>query len=95
MQKTPATFRQPGLIRHQIGPWIPSGASAIISSMDRNKTTIERAFEIAAAGTSTGVADLRSQLRAEGYDLWQLQGRSLAGQLRKIILEAKAGANRS
>jgi len=55
------------------------------------KPALERAFQIA-AGCSSCVADIRAQLKAEGYDYRQLQGRSLMGQLRKIILKAKAGS---
>lgn len=60
--------------------------------MDPDKTPIERAFEIAASGEPADIADLRKQLRAEGYDDKQLEGRSLIQQLRGILEEAKADA---
>jgi hypothetical protein len=57
--------------------------------MDRTKTTLERAFELAASGAYTNYTDMRTQLKTEGYDGRQLDGPSLRSQLRRIILKAR------
>lgn len=54
-------------------------------TMDRNKTALERAFELAASGPADRIVDIRSQLQSEGYDARQLDGPSLCRQLREII----------
>lgn len=64
------------------------------SGMDPNKTTLERAFEIAESGAAKNVLDICNQLRAEGYDGNQIQGRALKNQLRQILEKAKADAHR-
>ena len=53
--------------------------------MDKNRTTLERAFEIASSGSSTDLAALRKHLKAEGYDPDQVAGPSLEKQLRSLI----------
>ena len=58
--------------------------------MDQKKTSLERAFELAEAGTVTSVADIRLQLKREGYAHEQVDGRSLAKQLREIIQRTAA-----
>jgi len=59
--------------------------------MDHNKSTLERAFEIAKAGKCQSVADVRECLRTEGYDQRQLEGRELAKQIQELIKRARAG----
>lgn len=92
----PAPFeRPPGLGDHralELGAAVP--ASYMPDTMDPDKTTLERAFEIAATGAPTNVADIRAQLRAEGYDSQKIEGRSLIAQLRRILEKAKADAHR-
>lgn len=67
----------------------------MLSGMDQGKTALERAFEIAKTGASMGVTDIRDQLRAEGYEIRQLEGRSLTSQLRSVLEKAKADAKRT
>lgn len=56
--------------------------------MDANKTTIERAFDLAGSGTCLTVNDIVSQLKLEGYAKGQIEGRSLNKQLRELIEKA-------
>ena len=44
-------------------------------------TAIERAFELAKSGDCANVAELRKQLRSEGYPEYHLVGPSLSRQL--------------
>jgi hypothetical protein len=53
------------------------------------QTTLERAFELARTGDCLGIAQIRAQLRAEGYSLGQLEGPSLARQLREICTASR------
>ena len=65
----------------------------MLSTMDRNKTALERAFELAASGTHTNYAGVRAQLKSEGYDGNQMDGPALRKQLRQIIHKARPGAD--
>jgi hypothetical protein len=56
--------------------------------MDPNKTTIERAFELARSGECKSINEIRRQLKIEGYDEGVIEGRSLLMQLRTLIAEA-------
>jgi hypothetical protein len=56
--------------------------------MDPNKTTIERAFELAHSGECKTMNDIRSRLKAEGYHPDLIEGRSLVIQLRTIMADA-------
>lgn len=56
--------------------------------MDTNKTTIERAFDLAQSGTCLNVHDIVSQLKSEGYAIGQIEGPSLNKQLRELIEKA-------
>jgi hypothetical protein len=49
-------------------------------------TTLERAFALARTGDYEGVSKIREQLKAEGYDLLQLAGPTLARQLREVCI---------
>lgn len=55
-------------------------------------TTLERAFELARSGEYQGVAELRAQLKAEGHSLAQLEGRTLARQLRELCTASRKPA---
>jgi hypothetical protein len=46
---------------------------------------MERAFEIARAGTATSVSDVKLTLKAEGYATEQISGRVLLRQLAELI----------
>ena len=67
----------------------------MLAGMDPDKTALERAFDIASSGFARSVDDVRKQLKAEGYDLSQLQGRTLTTQLKEIMRKAKADAGRT
>lgn len=57
--------------------------------MDHTVTALERAFQIAKSGTCASVADLKKQLRAEGYSIAQVTGRVLSKQLDALIRGAR------
>lgn len=57
--------------------------------MDPNKTTLERAFELARSGKYTSVSDLKRDVVAEGYAKNQLDGLALGRQLLQLIRAAK------
>ena len=61
--------------------------------MTRNLTSLERAFELAKSGDFLSVADIRKQLKAEGYTLEQIIGRSLMKQLSDLIRTAQLSDN--
>lgn len=56
-----------------------------IVGMDPNKTTLERAFELARSGKYTQVSDLKRDVIAEGYVKNQLDGQALSRQLLQLI----------
>jgi hypothetical protein len=60
--------------------------------MDHDLTTIERAFELAKTGKYLSVSAIRQRLHNEGYALAQLEGRTLARQLRDLIKGATSDA---
>lgn len=47
--------------------------------------TVQRAFELASAGPCSTIAELRAQLRAEGYVPIQVEGPVLFRQLRRLL----------
>ncbi|KAF0161412.1 MAG: hypothetical protein FD157_4139 [Rhodocyclaceae bacterium] len=57
--------------------------------MDADKTTIERAFELARSGDCRRVGDIVARLDREGYDGRQIQGSVLKKQLARLIEEAR------
>jgi len=54
---------------------------------DPRVTTIERAFQLAKAGTCRSISDIRNQLSAEGYDgiHGHLDGMSIKRQLNAAL----------
>ncbi len=52
-------------------------------------TPLERAFTLAQTGDYSGVAEIRDQLKTEGYGTQQLEGPTLMRQLRDICLASK------
>ena len=58
--------------------------------MAHDKTTIERAFELAKSGKYASVSDIRAAVVAEGYSSAQLTGPSLMRQIRTLMREASA-----
>jgi hypothetical protein len=55
-----------------------------------NKTSLERAFEIARSGRCVDLSDLIKCLRQEGYETGQIVGNALKKQLLSLIEEAKS-----
>jgi hypothetical protein len=51
----------------------------------RNITTIERAFQLARSGKFQSIEKLKKKLRDEGFDQWEIVGRSLLDQLNTLI----------
>jgi len=64
----------------------------MLTAMDRSKTTIERAFQLAETGRYPTFTDISDQLASEGYDRKQLQGPSLRKQLIEIIRKVRPDA---
>ena len=56
--------------------------------MDTNKTTLERAFDLARSGTCLTTNDIVSKLKLEGYAIGQIEGPSLNKQLKELIEKA-------
>ena len=50
---------------------------------------LERAFTLARSGEYAGVAEIRAQLKTEGYALHQLEGPSLMRQLRDLCIASR------
>jgi hypothetical protein len=57
--------------------------------MSQGVTVLERAFQLARSGVCSSVGDIRERLKAEGYSLAQLTGRTLSRQLFGLIQEAR------
>lgn len=53
--------------------------------MDQNKSTLERAFELARSGRYRTVSEVKRAVLAEGYSLAQFEGRALSRQLSDLI----------
>lgn len=58
-------------------------------AMDSGVIALERAFQLAQSGQVRSVAEIRAQLKTEGYDLYVFEGRTLLRQLRALISEAE------
>ncbi|TLG71839.1 hypothetical protein FEV16_15195 [Methylocystis sp. B8] len=61
--------------------------------MQPDKTTIERAFDLARSGACRDIREIVGRLDREGYDGRQIPGRILKKQLMDFIEEAKASAH--
>jgi hypothetical protein len=57
--------------------------------MDRTKTALERAFELAQSGKCLNVTEVEKRLKSERFDPSQIEGPSLRKQLLKLIEEAR------
>jgi len=53
--------------------------------MDYGLTALERAFQLAKAGNCHSVPDIKKQLRAEGFSVAQITGKSLYKQLKGLL----------
>jgi hypothetical protein len=58
--------------------------------MDPNRTSLERAFELARSGDCATVSEIRHRLLVEGYAADQIDGPHLIRQLR-MLCESSAG----
>ena len=56
--------------------------------MDNRPTALERAFDLARSGKCADVAQIRQQLKVEGYARDQLTGPALIRQLRDLCIAA-------
>jgi hypothetical protein len=64
--------------------------------MDHRVTAVERAFQLAGSGSCSSVADIKAELKAEGYSVDQIFGRALHKQLLaicKTAMSADAGSS--
>jgi hypothetical protein len=59
--------------------------------MQKDKTAIERAFELAKSGKFRVVAEVRNALSREGYVDLQIAGPALLKQFRLFIVTARQG----
>jgi hypothetical protein len=66
----------------------PRGDFPHIMGMEHRLTTLERAFELARSGTCADVAQVRHQLKIEGYARDQLTGPALIRQIRDLCIAA-------
>ena len=64
----------------------------MLAPMDQNKTSLERAFELARSGGCRSVTEIRSRLKSEGYSESDISGGALTKQLRELINEGAAGS---
>jgi hypothetical protein len=62
--------------------------------MNGTKTSLERAFELAASGSCRTVEEIRYKLRSEGYREKDVAGPSLFKQLKALITKARDDAQR-
>ena len=53
-------------------------------------TALERAFQLARSGKCSSLADLKKQLRIEGYSIAQITGPTLLKQLGVLIKMARS-----
>ncbi|MGT2464735.1 hypothetical protein ACVOMV_03555 [Mesorhizobium atlanticum] len=63
--------------------------------MDHRKTTLERAFELAKSGACANFAEVRANLKSEGYDIRQLEGLALRKQIKQLIKTARENASKT
>jgi hypothetical protein len=64
----------------------------VLSDMSSQTTVLERAFALARSGGCESVRAIRVQLKAEGFGLMQLEGRSLIKQLQAICMASRAAS---
>jgi len=60
--------------------------------MDRNKSALERAFELAKSGNFASLSAIKSALMAERYSVDTVIGPSLSKQLRDLIASSREQA---
>jgi hypothetical protein len=58
--------------------------------MDHKVSSLERAFQLARSGQVASIDDIKKRLKREGYEEKAVDGGPLlAGQLKKLIFEAR------
>ena len=60
----------------------------MLGDMEPNKTSLERAFDLALSGKCLSIGDIQRQLIFEGYVVTQLEGKTLRKQLLELIKKA-------
>ena len=70
-----------------------SNSGAMRNAMDAQKTTLERAFDLARSGDFSRVGPLIAQLNREGYDGRQIEGPPLKKDLLGLIKEARTAVS--
>jgi hypothetical protein len=70
---------------------MPSARPPMISDMDHKASALERAFTIAKSGECASTDAIKQKLRAEGYEIAQITGRTLSKQLLALIRSARGG----
>ncbi len=63
--------------------------------MKPHTTSLERAFQLAESGQFVTLDNIRIKLKNEGYDIRQMEGRSLLKQLSQIMQKAQADTDRT
>jgi hypothetical protein len=58
--------------------------------LQSNKTTLERAFELARSGKYRTIRELIQQLSSEGYSAEQVEGKQVRTQLLRLVRAPKA-----
>ena len=53
--------------------------------MNHNKSTLERAFELAKTGKYATIGELRAIIKSEGYSTAQIEGPALGRQLKRLM----------
>jgi hypothetical protein len=65
-------------------------AVIMVSAMDHRMTTLQRAFQLAKSGRVSGLSEIISAIKAEGYSANQIEGPILRRQLVDLIKTARA-----
>ena len=61
--------------------------------MDQRMTELERAFQLARSGRVTGLTDIITTLKRDGYSASQIEGPLLKRQLADVIKAARGGTS--
>jgi hypothetical protein len=61
--------------------------------MDKNRTAMERAFELARSGKFATITEIKKCLKHEGYDPATITGPTLTAQIRELISKTKGSKN--
>jgi hypothetical protein len=64
----------------------------MLGAMDKKKTALEMAFDLAKSGQFTSASEIKNYLAKHGFDAHQIAGGALLRQLKVLIKDAKARA---